>query len=661
MPTIIDSLIVTLGLDSKEFKSSQDQVVKALGQIRDLAGKTQASLKSTGEGARVTATQMQAQGKIAGEFFSNIKNEALGLVTVLLGGRGIAALIQDSVTSVAAMGRAAHNMGVEVPQLAAFRSAIEANGGSAEAAAGSMQGLADAMAQMAATGGNPQLRGALAQIGALGQRNPIEVVRQYSRYVQGHPGNVGFNRVLGHALGLDEGTINSAMRGSIQLEKDLAEARRHGAPTPEMIGHLTDLQRAFNGARQSASYLVDLIVDAWAPALTNLFDAISGFIDHNRGLASIITQIVTALIAFRVAMLALRAVLFVSGLTSLVSGLTALGAVPGLVAIGPSLLSIAIALARLAGPIAAFLAIMWPSGTQTQDQENKALGRPEGTGAFGAPPRPAGTEPTETNAHRKFREFFGIAAPQPSDQDAQAFYNRIYGVAKAEATARGLPNPEVMARLAAAQATVESAHGTSDLARRSNNLFGIKPGTPGGVGESGRSGDYVAFRSQADAVKGYFDFVTKNPRQAGILQAQSVEDATRRIGSAGYAEDPGYQRALNATNARYGAARSSAPATQPPVATRPTQPIQIILPSQPTQTQAPINLNQFGASQAVRAGQIAAQPISARQAGAGDQHVNVTGPITINTQATDARGIARSLRAELGGKRLAAMAGTGLA
>lgn len=42
-------------------------------------------------------------------------------------------------------------------------------------------------------------------------------------------------------------------------------------------------------------------------------------------------------------------------------------------------------LALRAGPLAAVIAAMWPSNTQTQDQENAIMGRAPGTGAFGTP------------------------------------------------------------------------------------------------------------------------------------------------------------------------------------------------------------------------------------------------------------------------------------
>jgi len=62
-----------------------------------------------------------------------------------------------------------------------------------------------------------------------------------------------------------------------------------------------------------------------------------------------------------------------------------------------------------------------------------------------------------------------------------------------------------------------------------------------------------------------------------------------------------------------------------------------------------------------RAGQQVAMNDNRGGGGPGDQTVHVNGPIVINTQATDARGIARGLRGELAGRRVASPANTGLA
>jgi hypothetical protein len=131
MPTVIDSLVITLGIDPAEFKKGTEVAA--------------ANMKRMRESASTAAKEMEADGKKAAQFFNQIKVEALSLIGVLLGGRGIAAFTADATRSMAALGRAAVNVGESVRGLAAFQNVIERNGGSAESATASLKGYADAI------------------------------------------------------------------------------------------------------------------------------------------------------------------------------------------------------------------------------------------------------------------------------------------------------------------------------------------------------------------------------------------------------------------------------------------------------------------------------------------------------------------------------------
>jgi hypothetical protein len=276
MPTIIDSLVVTLGLDAKNFSTGMAQTAAALKATKDAAGTTGTALRATSDTARRTATEMQSQGKVAGEFFSTIKNQALGLLTVLIGGKGIESMVRDTTTSLAIMGRAAQNIGISVPELAQFRNTIEANGGSAEAAAASLQKLSDEMATLKATGKNAIMPGLQAIGGSQGD-TAIQTYMKFVKYVADHPADIGHSRFVGHQLGLDEGSINEALKGTVQVTKDLGDALKRGVPTHEMTARAIALQGAFHGAQQTAGHLVDVLVDQFSPAMKGVLDTLTAF------------------------------------------------------------------------------------------------------------------------------------------------------------------------------------------------------------------------------------------------------------------------------------------------------------------------------------------------------------------------------------------------
>lgn len=128
-------------------------------------------------------------------------------------------------------------------------------------------------------------------------------------------------------------------------------------------------------------------------------------------------------------------------------------------------------------------------------------------------------------------------------------YNALYK----EAVAKGLPNPDVVARLGAAQTCLETGYGTRMVG---NNAFGIKAHT--GTGNAGAvtastkevingktitiNDSFRAYSSVEDSAKGYIDFLSDNKRYSQVLASTNVSDAVTAIGQSGYATSPEYAR-----------------------------------------------------------------------------------------------------------------------
>lgn len=118
MSTVIDALVVTLGLDPKNFQRGQKQA-------RD-------DLNKTRQDADRTAKELEQRGKQAAEFYTKIRNEALTLFAVLAVGGGLKSFITGTIHSAAMLGRMSENLGMSTRQLDAWQKAAERAGGSAE-------------------------------------------------------------------------------------------------------------------------------------------------------------------------------------------------------------------------------------------------------------------------------------------------------------------------------------------------------------------------------------------------------------------------------------------------------------------------------------------------------------------------------------------------
>lgn len=143
----------------------------------------------------------------------------------------------------------------------------------------------------------------------------------------------------------------------------------------------------------------------------------------------------------------------------------------------------------------------------------------------------------------------------------QEYYTKVYNAVYAAAVAKGLPNPEVIARLGAAQSSLETGYGKS-MPAGSNNAFGIKGTGPAGSVSSRTkeviNGQYVEIRDNfrvynnfEESAVDYVDFLAKNKRYKPVLAAPDVDTAIREIGRSGYATDPRYGSMVKSINDKY--------------------------------------------------------------------------------------------------------------
>lgn len=146
MPTVIDALLVTLGLDTKAIQKGQkdadgafkrittgaskmgdgvaaaaDTAGDALGKVKKNAEETgdamekegkksQGALDKTGKKAEKTAGHISHSGADAAEFFTKMQKQALAFFAVLTAGKSLKAFVSDTVDAGASLGRTSRRM-----------------------------------------------------------------------------------------------------------------------------------------------------------------------------------------------------------------------------------------------------------------------------------------------------------------------------------------------------------------------------------------------------------------------------------------------------------------------------------------------------------------------------------------------------------------------
>lgn len=131
MATVIDALLITLGLDTK--------------QLEDNSKKAQASLKKTGEQGAKDLKDIEAAGKKAADVLTKLKNEALALTAILLGAAGLKEFVANTTKANIEAGNFAKNIGMSVNELRAWKNAAAAAGGSADDMQSALGAMNDAL------------------------------------------------------------------------------------------------------------------------------------------------------------------------------------------------------------------------------------------------------------------------------------------------------------------------------------------------------------------------------------------------------------------------------------------------------------------------------------------------------------------------------------
>ncbi|HGK4748558.1 TPA: lytic transglycosylase domain-containing protein [Klebsiella quasipneumoniae] len=128
--TVIDALLVTLGLDTSQFRKGQQEISD--------------DLKKQREDAKNTAKEMAEQGKKAASFFSSIKTELLALTGVTVTAGGLMSFVKSTTSGLMELSIQAKSLGMTAKELDGVGKAAEAAGSSVEKISAALQGFQNA-------------------------------------------------------------------------------------------------------------------------------------------------------------------------------------------------------------------------------------------------------------------------------------------------------------------------------------------------------------------------------------------------------------------------------------------------------------------------------------------------------------------------------------
>ena len=135
---VVDSLIITLGLDPSDFTKGQKEVAASFAKTKDVAVKS--------------AKDVEKSGKDMAEALGKATQGVLTLAAAFLGGKGIKEFIGDASKANTSLGNLSASLGTSPQLISAFSMAAARMGGSAGAAQASIQSLSDTLVDLRTEG-----------------------------------------------------------------------------------------------------------------------------------------------------------------------------------------------------------------------------------------------------------------------------------------------------------------------------------------------------------------------------------------------------------------------------------------------------------------------------------------------------------------------------
>jgi muramidase (phage lysozyme) len=258
MTQVIDELVINLGLDPTKFTQGQRDALE--------------SFKKTSEGSVALGNQIEAQSKKTIEFFTTLKREALGILAVFLGGRGIKEFVGYITHLDATTSRLGRTFNMTERELSTWQGVFEQIGGTAESAAGAIQGITNAVHGGLITGEIPLFAryiGGLFDPVTHKVKNAGQVIKELSEFVKksGMDGATAAAFLSAAVPGMNQDLINLILEGPAAIDKYTAAAERAGGVTKKSAEEAKKYQQELALLDRSATSLGRNIFTFMAPAL----------------------------------------------------------------------------------------------------------------------------------------------------------------------------------------------------------------------------------------------------------------------------------------------------------------------------------------------------------------------------------------------------------
>lgn len=282
MPSIIESFLVTIGLDGSGFKKEAAELQKAEREAKDTA---------TRQGRDLEAGQRKQR-----EAFRATKADLVGLIGLAVGATAaVAGLTLQMSKGDAATGRLAKNMGIATEELSTWQYVLKRVGGSAEDANNDLGVLTSAFQEIQLTGQSrliPFLQLLGIQLGDLSDPTGtlLKIADAFSKM------DPRRSAAIGAAMGFSPAMIATLQEGRGEVERLIDAQQRLGVLTEEQARKAQAQEKALADLLAKWDDLKRMLVENVAPVLTDVMGRILA-ISQDKTLLAFLDAAGTAFVA----------------------------------------------------------------------------------------------------------------------------------------------------------------------------------------------------------------------------------------------------------------------------------------------------------------------------------------------------------------------------
>jgi hypothetical protein len=303
--SVIDALVVSLNLDSSKFTEGQQKARKELGDTKDAE-------KKRADAAVAASKEMERAANNVVQAYSKVRNEILGLFGLLLAGRGLKQFVSDIEHGDASVGYMAKSLNMATDELAAWQQVAERSGGTAAGITGSFQKLSETLYKAGTLGEyDSGFFQALSRLGVAPVDATTGKLKSMSEILKEIAGPLSKMsapeaNIWGGLLGIDNGTIATLRQnggGRPALEAALAKAREHGVVSEKDAENAQKVLNAFKDIYQSVESIGRAILSNLSGPLIHMLTEFDAWLDKNKvglgeGIGGFIGSLITKLTEF---------------------------------------------------------------------------------------------------------------------------------------------------------------------------------------------------------------------------------------------------------------------------------------------------------------------------------------------------------------------------